>query len=509
MSLLNEFPSSPTGAGVIRTTTYSGGTNIGSKDSNFTLTVPDDVVPTWTSVSVSENNSAVASAVGAYVQSVSRLEYAINGAAGAYGSTISLRRFTAAGQTVDGATGVTPLPISSSGTVPVTWMIQDSRGKQKTQTQNITVLSYATPKINSATVVRALSDGTPDPDEGTYLRLSLNAVVQSLMNVTERNILQIKVRARLFGSATPWTDASTLKATVNPSGVTYNSNITVAGPFGVDDSYEIRIEVLDRFNTSAFQTSIAVGAVFMHWGDGLGVGKYHENGILDVNGDIYQKSKKVYSLQQTLYYTTSGTFTKATYPWLAQVRVRLVGGGGAGGGAFAGGSGHSSGGGGGGGGYAERVIPASDLASSVTVTVGAGGTGSSAASGGDGGASSFGTTVVATGGLGGGTFAANTLMIGALSGAGGEGTSGSFISAGNPGTMGSGNATLAHSGNGGGSMFGGGGQGSYTGAGGGSSDGVAGGRFGGGGAGARSNQSGAAQKGGDGYSGLVIVELFA
>jgi hypothetical protein len=288
LSLLNSIPNSPTGNGLIRCITYSGSTQIGTKDVSFTLSTPSSVIPTWTSVSVSEGVSAVATNVGAYVQNVSKLSHAIVGAAGVYGSSITLRRFTASGQTVDGATGTTPAVISSSGTVPVTWLIQDSRGKQKTQTTNITVLPYTTPTIVSANVQRALSNGTVDVENGTYLRVDLNAVVQSLMNTTQRNTLQIKVRARVVGSTTPWTDASTLKSTLNPGGVSYNSNTTVTGPFAVDTAYEVRIEVLDLFNTSSYQTTISVGAVFMHWDDvGVGIGKFRQNGVLDVNGDIY------------------------------------------------------------------------------------------------------------------------------------------------------------------------------------------------------------------------------
>lgn len=287
MSVLNDYPNSATGAGTLRCITYNGATVIGTKDVAFTFTTPSSVVPTWSSVSVSEANSAVATHVGKYVQNVSKLSYAITGAAGVYGSSIAIQRFTGAGQTVTGATGTTPLEISQSGgSVPVSWLIQDTRGKQKTQNSTIDVLPYTQPTINSASVQRALSDGTPDPDEGTYIRVDLNAVVQSLMNTTQRNILQYKIYAKSVTDSSPW-GAGNLKATVTPGGVTFNSHYTVAGPYLVDDAYDVRVEVLDRFNTSAYESTIAVAAVFMHWGDGLGVGKYHENGMLDVKGDIY------------------------------------------------------------------------------------------------------------------------------------------------------------------------------------------------------------------------------
>lgn len=309
MSLLNQYPNATTGAGTLRCITYSGSTNVGTKDISFTLTTPASVVPTWSSVSVSENNALVTTHVGAYVQNVSKLDYAISGAAGAYGSSITIRRFTASGQTMNGASGTTPLPISQSGTVPVTWLIQDSRGRQKTQNQNITVLAYQTPKINSYNAVRALSDGTPSPEAGTYLRVTLNASVQSLVNSTQRNTIQIRIRTREVGSALAWTDAATLKQTINPGGISYNSGVTITGPYAIDTSYEVRVEVIDRFNTASSQKTLPVAAVFMHWDvDGLGVGKYRENGRLDVNGDTYSTRLRLTSTSDASLASTAHAF---------------------------------------------------------------------------------------------------------------------------------------------------------------------------------------------------------
>jgi hypothetical protein len=114
----------------------------------------------------------------------------------------------------------------------------------------------------------------------------------------------------------------------------------------------------------------------------------------------------VSGLQQVLYYTSSGTFTKATYPWLRAIRVKCQAGGGGGGGAAAtGASTIGAGGGGAGGVYAESFITdIAGLPSSITVTRGAGGAGGPAGNnaGSGGGSSSFGSLVSATGGLGGG-----------------------------------------------------------------------------------------------------------
>ena len=108
--------------------------------------------------------------------------------------------------------------------------------------------------------------------------------------------------------------------------------------------------------------------------------------------------------QQTIYYTASGAFVKASYPWLAAVEVEVQGAGG-GGGAETCAAGKASGGAGGGAGaWATRLIPVGSLSASETITLGAGGTAGSGPStdGGNGGSTiAFGIT--AAGGTGGDT----------------------------------------------------------------------------------------------------------
>jgi hypothetical protein len=82
-----------------------------------------------------------------------------------------------------------------------------------------------------------------------------------------------------------------------------------------------------------------------------------------------------YQYVQTLYFTSSGTFSKASYPWLRGIVVKCQGGGGGGAGAGATPAGQIiSGRSGSGSVYAESFITdISGLSSSVTVTVGSGG----------------------------------------------------------------------------------------------------------------------------------------
>jgi hypothetical protein len=209
-----------------------------------------------------------------------------------------------------------------------------------------------------------------------------------------------------------------------------------------------------------------------------------------------------YRYVDTVYFTSSGTFTKATYPWLRAIRVRCVGGGGGGGGTQ-GTNGHG-GGGGGAGGYAESFITdIAGLDASVTVTRGAGAAGgTSNVAGPNANASSFGSLVVGGGGLG--TANGNA-------GEGGSATAGDFLANGNSGGAGSfpDSSRFAPGGSGGGSVFGGAGRGREL-RNGQSLNGLSGASFGaGGGGGSQGSNSLSSASGGAGANGIVIVELYA
>jgi microcystin-dependent protein len=286
LSLLNQIPNAASGTGYITTTTYSGGTPIGSKNTTFTLNAPSSVIPTWSGVSHAEANALVTSKVGSgkYVQGVSKITTTITGAAGVYGSSITQQKAVVAGQTVSGASGTTADPIAASGTVPITFSATDSRGRTKSQVVNVDVLPWAPPAPSAVQARRATSGGVVAEDTGTYIRVDLTAAAQSLINGTEKNTLQIKAYTRARGAST-WT----LRNTINHGSLTYDTSFVISGAtFAADSSWEVRIEVIDAFAVTVSELAVPVASVLMHLGtSGVGFGKYHENGALDVGGDIH------------------------------------------------------------------------------------------------------------------------------------------------------------------------------------------------------------------------------
>lgn len=293
LSLLSNIPNAVVGSGTIRVTTYNGSTWIGARDSVFYLEAPASVVPDFTNVTFVEATAGLAANVGKFVQHISKLTPTVNGATAPYSATVASRKVLVDNQTVDSGQ-TTPNVITTSGaTVPVVTTVTDSRGRTKVKNSTIEVLPYAPPVLNAPiTVQRSTSGGTVD-DQGTYLRVNVNATVQSLMNSTQRNTMFIKtyVRPRSGAAWDAGQKATYLKESyqVPSSAVTFNSYRNL-GTYSIQNPYDVLVEVSDEFSTSAVQLIVPTASIFMHWdsNEGLGIGKYRANGMLDVLGQGYQ-----------------------------------------------------------------------------------------------------------------------------------------------------------------------------------------------------------------------------
>ena len=266
-SWLNAIPNATSGTAKVTVTTYSGSTKVGSAVSkNFTLTVPSTVVPTFTSVAVNDTTTNQ-STYGNMVQNKSKAKFTIT-AAGALGSTITAYKTVFEGKTYTGATPTTST-ITKSGTASAAITITDSRGRTATFTKTWTVVAYAAPKIISFQGFRCLADGTENY-EGTYLSAAINFSISPINN---KNTASYAVDYKLQ-TATTWTALT--------SGSTYALNQTIvsaSGPFGVDNSFDIRLTVKDTFATitSTFEIPTAFTLLdFRSTGKGIAFGKVSE-----------------------------------------------------------------------------------------------------------------------------------------------------------------------------------------------------------------------------------------
>lgn len=311
LSLLEQIPNATSATGFIRTETYSGSTLIGRYDTVFTLRAPASVVPSVSSITAEDQNADVVALVGRPVQNLSRIKLTVAGA-GILGSTIDSASATLLGSTVDSGG---ELPVTQSGTLPITAAVVDSRGRTGAGSSSITALAYAQPAATAYQARRCSSIGTP-VDDGAFLRIDLTAAIASLINGTERNALTIRAFTRPRGS-TIWT----ARNVITPGGLSYSSWFLVSGGgvFLTTASYDVRVQVHDRFGAFVADTIVSTASVALDMnGTKVGVGKIWEQGALDVAGQIFQAGQPVVDVTRIASAAQTGLVELAT---IAEVRT--------------------------------------------------------------------------------------------------------------------------------------------------------------------------------------------
>ena len=264
--LAQQIPKATSGTCTITCITYNGSTNIGSKTCTMKLCVPASVKPTISSLTAARVDGSVPSTWGIYVQSKSKATITINGAAGAYGSTISSYSITGGGNSGTSATLTTGF-LNTSGTITFTATVTDSRGRTSdAKTVSISVVAYSPPSFSSYLSQRCNSSGTVT-DDGAYIR---GLVSYAYSSCSSKNTLTRATYYKL-PSATSWTNAN--KAFNN------NTAFTFGGSISTEYSYDVKYTLTDAFTTITVIDSVSTASVVMDFksgGKGVAVGKVAE-----------------------------------------------------------------------------------------------------------------------------------------------------------------------------------------------------------------------------------------
>ena len=288
--ILARMTEAPEAKFSIISTTMSGSATVGEARFEGRVLAPTSAAPTVSAYTVSDANTAASSIVGAFVQGVSTLRLDGVTAAAKDGATIVERRLSIEGAGM--AIGDTRA-LLNSGAIPVVARAWDSRGLSGSLSGSVNVLPYRGPSMSvpfstptGSSVYRSNASGAYDP-EGSYLAIGYGASVASLVNGTERNTLTLRISTRPIDGET-WTVRNTLTPTVSVlDGRLWTGFVTqVVGGGAIylpDQSYAVRMEVIDRFNTLVKEETVATAYVTIDLnGPNVGVGKLHQRGTLDV-----------------------------------------------------------------------------------------------------------------------------------------------------------------------------------------------------------------------------------
>ncbi|HEP3654771.1 TPA: hypothetical protein VCO43_000738 [Streptococcus pyogenes] len=292
LNLATAMPKKTSDWGNITVDTYNGSTKIGSATCRLTLNVPTSMKPTFTGVTLSDNNTVVSNIIttaNTFVEILSLVKVTFNGASGIQGSTIKgyKAELVNNNQTVTSNGGVFGI-IRKTGEITVRASVQDSRGIwSNTRDTKITLLEYFSP-LNSFKVERSSS-------ARTTLTVTRTAKIAPLtVNGKQLNKMTISFKTRPVGT-TEWTvNNGAASGTFTTVSELLNSSANLAGTFAGTKSWEVYGEVEDLFDKTPFSAIISTDSVLVSkTKNGLGVGKIRERGMLDVGGDIYANNRQI------------------------------------------------------------------------------------------------------------------------------------------------------------------------------------------------------------------------
>lgn len=153
LDFANDIPNSATGTGTIYVDTYSNGRMTGTQSVTFTATVPDTMKPTLSRVTLSDASTIAQNLIpnsDTFIQVISNIKVAFDGASGSYGSIITGYRAEIVGKNqATNINGGTLGIMNYSGSITVRASVVDSRGRwSDAKNIQVKVLEYFAPALS-------------------------------------------------------------------------------------------------------------------------------------------------------------------------------------------------------------------------------------------------------------------------------------------------------------------------------------------------------------------------
>ncbi len=283
MSYCNKITTATSGTATVKVETLTGtnGSWIAETTKTLTLNVPSNVVPSVGISVVANNQTNGVSVAGKTTFTVKPVN-----ANGSYGSTITSYSITGGNLNSVSPNGAITDTLNA-GDYTFVVKVTDSRGRTAEASKVETVHAYSSPTI-SARAFRCNKDGT-ESSSGVYIAVNFSWEITNLANNNsnaKQYFIQYKTSsASSYTTSVDWTNLSS-----------YSGSMTkvLSQTFSTTSSYNIQLKVKDSFGTTTSTLSVStISALLNIERNGVGVGKIHENGALDVAGTIYMNGKPV------------------------------------------------------------------------------------------------------------------------------------------------------------------------------------------------------------------------
>ena len=283
MSYCNKITTATSGTATVKVETLTGtnGSWIADTTKTLTLNVPSNVVPSVGISVVANNQTNGVSVAGKTTFTVKPVN-----ANGSYGSTITSYSITGGNLNSVSPNGAITDTLNA-GDYTFVVKVTDSRGRTAEASKVETVHAYSSPTI-SARAFRCNKDGT-ESSSGVYIAVNFSWEITNLANNNsnaKQYFIQYKTSsASSYTTSVDWTNLSS-----------YSGSMTkvLSQTFSTTSSYNIQLKVKDSFGTTTSTLSVStISALLNIEKNGVGVGKIHENGALDVAGTIYMNGQPV------------------------------------------------------------------------------------------------------------------------------------------------------------------------------------------------------------------------
>ena len=298
LDFANDITNSASGTGTIYVDTYSGSTKTGTQSTTLTASVPANIKPTFSGVTLSDLNGAAQNLIpneNTFIQVISNIKVGFNGASGSYGSSITGYRAEIVGRNQATSSNGGSLGIMNyHGTIKIRASVSDSRGRWSDAKEvSVTVLEYFAPAL-SFSIARTGSTSST-------LTVTRNAKIAPLTVAgSQKNSMTLTFKVARLGTTNFQVDTGPATGSWTSILNLVNSQANLAGNYLANQSWVVIGTLEDKFTRTDFMVNVATESVVLSYDrSGVGVNKIRERGALDVKGDIYANDKPIQQYQLT------------------------------------------------------------------------------------------------------------------------------------------------------------------------------------------------------------------
>lgn len=292
----------------VRTTTYSGSTNLGTTTTTFKLQVDTSVYKPVITFGTPTDTNATTSALessGKFIKGYAQLSQLVSVASNNtdYGDTVTRLQVTLGSTTQSASINASSGSLTFTATVTqatVTAVATDNRGYSVTQTYTLDVFDYQPITVSSVEVARVNANGDPT-ETGVYLAYTIKGKVFQGNFGQASNSVTVKTASK-SASASSY-DPDVTEQTVTPSGSGYAdytiTGITV-GTYSSSSQFDVVFKLTDALTTaSSIAVRVHEGVPVAAWG----------SDHFDIYGEFH-----VHSREDVLDYITLNTDSVETIP---------------------------------------------------------------------------------------------------------------------------------------------------------------------------------------------------